>query len=313
MYIVGFDGGGTKTHCLIGDTEGNILSKGIGGPANYQTAGKDRAKESLIQSFEDALSKTEIDKSHIVHFSFGLAGADEEEDFVHIKDMIKDLVGSIDYEIYHDSWIGLRSASIDNVGVVAICGTGTGYSGRRRDGRSIQLRNLSYELGNKGGGDELSRDALHHAFRSEEGTGPYTLLEEELPLLFKAGNMDQVGNYIRKVDYSIPESIEKSIPPLINELANCGDRVCQNMLIEMGRTLGRYSASVIKKLELEEEDEIPLILIGSLYKGSSQLLINAMKLELSMVCSNVKLIRPVVEPVYGAYYLGLDRINKKEG
>ena len=38
-YYFGVDGGGTKTHCYIGNEEGEMISEGFGGRANYQTCG----------------------------------------------------------------------------------------------------------------------------------------------------------------------------------------------------------------------------------------------------------------------------------
>jgi N-acetylglucosamine kinase-like BadF-type ATPase len=33
-YILGFDGGGTKTECLLADAEGNVLARATTGPSN---------------------------------------------------------------------------------------------------------------------------------------------------------------------------------------------------------------------------------------------------------------------------------------
>ena len=39
--IIAIDAGGTKTDCVIGTTEGEILAKLVSGPANYQLVGAD--------------------------------------------------------------------------------------------------------------------------------------------------------------------------------------------------------------------------------------------------------------------------------
>ena len=33
-YCLGFDGGGTKTHCVLIDGDGNVIGEGRGGPSN---------------------------------------------------------------------------------------------------------------------------------------------------------------------------------------------------------------------------------------------------------------------------------------
>ncbi|BDU51585.1 BadF/BadG/BcrA/BcrD ATPase family protein [Haliovirga abyssi] len=308
MYIAGFDGGGTKTHCIIGDENGNILATGNGGPANYQTAGVKRAKKSIEEALEEALLEIGISKNDIDLYMFGLAGADQEQDFEIIHKFIKEIVGDKKYKIYHDSWIGLRSGSEDYSGIVAICGTGSGFSGRRKDGKEIILRNLDYQLGNSGGGNELAEKAIHFAFRSEEGTFDKTELENVIPKLFSVKDMEEVAEIIRNEDIS--EKVLKKIPIEVFKLANRGDRISQELLISMGETLGRYSASIIKKLE-QENEEINIILIGSIYKGESPLLIDSMKQSVRRFVPKAKLIRPDKDPVYGAYFLGVDIINKK--
>jgi N-acetylglucosamine kinase-like BadF-type ATPase len=310
VYIAGIDGGGTKTHCIIGDEKGNIISFGNGGPANYHSVGIERSRNSLKDAINEALLNSNLTIDDIDLFVFGLSGADQEDDFIVINKFIKEIIGEKKYKLYHDSWIGLRSGSEDYTGIAAICGTGTGFSGRRKDGKEVVLRNLDYRLGNKGGGDELAIEALHFAFRSEEGTFYKTELENVIPKLFSVKTMEDVSKIIK--NNAVPEEILKKIPIEVFRLANEGDTISQELLIDLGETLGRFSTSVIKKLEMENED-VKVILIGSIYKGDSPLLLDAMRQTIHKVAKNVELILPDKPPVYGAYYLGIDLLSKSGG
>ncbi len=55
--FAGFDGGGTKTLCVLADENGNILGIGKGGPSNYLFCGKELAAQSVRDSIEQAFSK----------------------------------------------------------------------------------------------------------------------------------------------------------------------------------------------------------------------------------------------------------------
>ncbi|MBQ9832605.1 MAG: hypothetical protein IJO48_02625 [Clostridia bacterium] len=55
--FAGFDGGGTKTLCVLADENGNILGVGKGGPSNYLFCGKELAAQSVRDSIEQAFSK----------------------------------------------------------------------------------------------------------------------------------------------------------------------------------------------------------------------------------------------------------------
>ena len=59
-YFAGIDGGATKTQCLIGDEEGNILVSGFAGSANYQVVGQEGTKASLEAAFHQALSEAKL-------------------------------------------------------------------------------------------------------------------------------------------------------------------------------------------------------------------------------------------------------------
>lgn len=307
MYVAAFDGGGTKTHCLIGDLNGNILGKGEAGPANYQTAGKKRSKESLELALNAALSNASIGKDKLIYYSFGLAGADDEYDIKNIKSFVNEITNETPYSIHHDSFIGLRSVSDENFGVVAICGTGAGFSGRDKKANEIQLRNQSYEIGNFGGGTDLSNEAMHYAFRSDEGSCKQSLLSIEIPKIFGVENLDRVSEIIRDNDYVVPEDKAKLIPPLLFELAKKGDDLSIDILNNMGTELGNYVLAVINKLDLDKKDELPIVLIGSIYKGDDKYLLDHMKKRIFDEVNNPKFIKPDLPPVYGAYYLALDK------
>ena len=46
-YILGVDGGGTKTLALLGDLDGNVLGRGVSGPSNTNAVGFDAACSAL--------------------------------------------------------------------------------------------------------------------------------------------------------------------------------------------------------------------------------------------------------------------------
>lgn len=52
--FAGFDGGGTKTLCVLADDGGNILGVGRGGPSNYLFCGKELAAQSVRDSIKEA-------------------------------------------------------------------------------------------------------------------------------------------------------------------------------------------------------------------------------------------------------------------
>ena len=80
-YVLGFDGGATKTCCVLGDTEGNILEILEAGPSNYQNIGIDVTTNTLETLYRTALDNHKLKAADISFAFLGLAGADLPSDF----------------------------------------------------------------------------------------------------------------------------------------------------------------------------------------------------------------------------------------
>ena len=306
-YIAGIDGGATKTHCVIGDTKGNILAEGFASGSNYQICGKEAAKAAIACALKEATSKLEISVSDIRYTVLGLAGMDIPVDY----EVLNAICGSIftkgTYKILNDTWIGLRAGIPENIGVVTNCGTGPACAGRNSCGEEVILRNLNYEAGNIGGGADIISMALHYAFRSEEGTGEKTALEHELPKLFGFRTMDDLVEPVRSMNAEPKDVYE--IPILVCRLANEGDRVCQNILIYLGHEMGDIAGGVIKRLKMERET-FKVTLVGGVFQTDSPLLADEYTTTVHRAAPFAQISIAGEKPAMGAYYLALGEFNK---
>ncbi len=308
MYVVGFDGGATKTRCVVGDLRGNILADSLGGPSNHQGCGPEETRRVIQSLFEDTLSKASLKKSDLSYVFLGLAGADLPADFELLYGLLGPVFEGIPFKIVNDAWIIMRSGTTSPWGAVCICGTGSNSAAAHPDGTQAILRSLGYTLGNYGGGSDIAHEALHHAFRADEKTGPETMLEQELPKLFRASDMDDlVTRFYPETDPNVYH-VMKKVPPLVFELASKGDRVCQDILIHMGDVLGEMTAGVIKRVNIQDM-EVPVVIGGSVFHGSNPLLIDAFTLAIHRTAPRAHIIVPVLPPVAGAYLYGLDAIK----
>jgi N-acetylglucosamine kinase-like BadF-type ATPase len=304
VYLAGVDGGATKTHCVISDEQGNILSEGFSGGSNYQVIGEEAAKQALRSALEEALQKTGIAFHDLELTVLGLAGADLEPDFEVLNKICLDLFGHQRFKILNDTWIGMKSAEPEFWGVTANCGTGGSYAGRTKDGREVILRNLSYELGNRGGGLDITVEALHYAFRSEEGTGSKTRLEAEIPPLFGFKNLSEMVKPL--IGGKIDHDGIRQLPKLVFKLASEGDTVCQNILTELGQVMGEIAGGIAKRLDLTLI-EFPMILMGSVFLDRScPLLVDEFTTTIHKTAPYAKIKITNQRPVLGALQLALE-------
>lgn len=309
MYVLGVDVGGSKTECALSDENGRILAKGFGGPGNHQVCGIETASLSMETAVSEALQSAGLPRQDITYAVFGISGADGPKDFEVLHPAVKRIMGGTKYKIVNDAWLGLRAGTEDNVGVVSICGTGAGHVGRNRKGEELALRNLYYETGNLGGGGDLYRRALHYAFRSQEGTWEKTRLEEVMPSIFGAEDLDQVCDIL--MYGKITKEQKYQIPIAVFSLAGQGDAVCKSLISQMGYEEGKYAAAIIRRLGMCGE-AVPTVLIGSLFRTKEPILVDAYLKAVRETAPGAFAVIPDVAPVMGAVGLAIDYVSGGE-
>ena len=198
-FILGVDGGATKTLAVVGDDTGRILGAGLGGPTNYQIIGIEPAMSNLNSAVRGALSYAGISMDKVDCAVFGLAGADFPVDFRNLTAGIQKLYPGLKFEIVNDTWVGFRSGTEEDYGGVVIAGTGANFAAAAPDGRKVTGRGMGYEWGGEGGAGYLIRSALHYAFRSNDGTGPKSRLEQVVLSLLDFPSYDDLSLYMCEV------------------------------------------------------------------------------------------------------------------
>lgn len=111
-YVLGVDGGGTKTKAVIADEEGHVHGLGIGGPSNYDDVGMEKAKVGIAEAL-------------------WMAGVVSEKDRAVIHAIARELSLAADgnIDIDHDCRIALAGGLSGRPGIVLIAGTGSSCYG----------------------------------------------------------------------------------------------------------------------------------------------------------------------------------------
>lgn len=308
-FILGVDGGATKTMAIIGDHTGLILGAGLTGPTNYQLTGLDVAMNNLDDAVRMAASQAGIDVGQISFGVFGLAGADFPVDFQNLTGGIKRLYPAMKFEITNDTWVGFRSGTDQDYGGVVISGTGANYAAAAPDGRKVTGRGMGYEWGGEGGAGSLIRTAMHFAFRSNDGTGPKTALEEVVLSTLDFPSYDDLSLYMYEVHGKFSRIYMKAatIVPAIFELASSGDPVCADILIESGKAMGEIIGGMIKTLGSWQVPQ-DIVMVGSVFtKGANPLLVDSFTMSCHRFVPFARFKMPELEPAGGAYIMGLER------
>lgn len=308
IYIAGIDGGASKTHCMIGDADGNVLAEGFSAGSNHQAVGLEKAGEAIQSALAEASGKLGVKERDIRFTVLGLAGADLEPDFAALNEVCGRILPPGSYQVINDTWIGLRAGIPENWGIVTNCGTGGSCAGRNKDGEEVRLRNLSFELGNFGGGVDIAKMALHHAFRSEEKSGSTTALEQEIPKVAGVNSLDELISNVLSMNFD-PE-VFYAVPILVGELACLGDKVSQDILIKVGHEMGEIAGGVARRLHMEDQ-RFKVTLVGSVFKSECPVLIDEYTTTLHRAAPYAQIGLASQPSAMGAFSLACEAYRRK--
>ena len=302
-YVLGIDGGGSKTDLLLCREDGKCCAgKAVGG-SNHQLVGMEKARNTLLEGMETLLQEQAVEKRQLVSVCLGLSGADLPEDIRALESALAPWFGVIPFQVLNDVWLPLATAAPTGAGAVSICGTGHNTAVRGADGRRYQIAALNYALGNWGGGNMMTRQAMHAAIRDAEHTGDETALTNELPAAYGFRSMLEVQRHFYLTQERDLFSV--NVPEIVSRLARDGDAVCARLLENDGRIQAEMTAGLLRHAGLLDA-RLPVVLAGSLYlRDVSGLLPEAYRAELMKHCPGAEIMMPDRPPVTGAALLAL--------
>ena len=146
-YYLGFDGGGTKTECVLTDRSGRILAQSVAGPSNPLRIGFAAACNSLTAAADHVLSAAKIDAGQITAVCAGLAGAGRKHV---VKRVMGFLVETFPRAVVHvttDMEVALEAAAGPHEGLILIAGTGSSAFGRNAAGKTMRAGGYGPWLG----------------------------------------------------------------------------------------------------------------------------------------------------------------------
>jgi N-acetylglucosamine kinase-like BadF-type ATPase len=305
-YIMGIDGGGSKTFAVLTDERGRLLGRGVSGGGNHQGPGIDQALANIRDSADQALEQAGLTHAEIDFVQFGLAGADRDKDFNILRPALATLPFR-KWDLVCDTMEGLRAGSPENIGVVLVCGSGTNAAGRNRDGVTVQTGGFGYLFGDRTGGEALSRETFSSAVRSWDLREIPSVLTDKVPAFLGLSSMAEVYDHFLDDDiYQVPYDLTI----VLHEAADEGDELAIRLLRQAGTELGLAANSVIRKLGGMKGDTVPVVLVGSVVQeGRNPHLLKALRDTVSLQTESFEIVIPHMAPVFGSVMLAMDHLQ----
>ncbi len=269
-YILGVDGGGTKTVIRITDLGGSVVAEKIAGPSNYKKTGIYTAAENLAKGIFETLQEINEEPCGAIFKSscFGLAGLDSKKDEKICREMILNssvapLLDKKKTLICNDSRIGLAAGTDKKNGIMIICGTGSNCFGISEDGREAKADGWDFILGDECSGYEVGLMALRAVMRSYDKRGKETILGQHI---LKKLNLEDIEDLIEwaYADTFFCEKIA-ALAQLVCDCANLGDNVSLKILANAANEAFNTIRTVAEQLGFKSKD-FDIVFVGSLFK-----------------------------------------------
>jgi len=309
-YVLGVDGGGTKTLARITDIKGNTVSESLAGSGNFKSVGKETAIKNIEKVVTESIEKiSSLEGFSFSNACFGLSGLDSPKDEKTYLDLINAsrIPQFLKKEILicNDSKIGLLAGSDEKNAIMIICGTGSNCYGINEHGEEAKANGWDYILGDEGSGFSIGLKALRSVMRHYDGRGSSTLLSDNL---LKELELDDIPELIEWT-YQEPFGVDRfaALARIVCRTAAEGDKRCKDILSEEAHEASLTVGTVVKKLGLEKK-KFDLVLVGSVFrceKFFKDVFEKKLKDRFDEVC-----FKPLTEkPVKGAIKLALNNSN----
>ncbi|MBN2046929.1 MAG: hypothetical protein JW750_03710 [Anaerolineaceae bacterium] len=297
-YILGIDQGGSKTHALISDLEGNLLGFGTAHGSCHAVNGMEHAMNAVREASDRAIETAGISPSSIRHLYAGMTGADWDYELILLQEQLRALQFTRQVSVSNDAIIALRGGSDSPYGVILIAGSGGNCAVRSPNGQEF-IYGYFHDPALQGG-NALGKQMLNAVFRAHTFRGQPTLLTE---LILAQTGFDSVTAlcewYFRKQPALL------GLAPLLFKAASLNDPTANMILDTFASGYAEEAVGALRHFDMLSLN-VAVVLSGSIFKAQGG---NLPRRILNLICKDAPgahLIQARYEPVVGAVLLGLE-------
>ncbi|MFP3950884.1 MAG: BadF/BadG/BcrA/BcrD ATPase family protein [Candidatus Bathyarchaeia archaeon] len=299
FFVLGLDGGGTETRCIIVHSSGRVIARGVGGPSNPITEGMRGAVKSIIEAVDGATKVSSLDRFRAS--TLGVAGTDRSSMRRQMAELLPEELGEI--SIVSDAESALAGATSCRPGVIAISGTGSIAYGINSEGRRARAGGWGWIVGDEGSGYSIGREAIRASLKAIDGRGRETGLVDRICKELELGGIEEIIEWV----YSERRPHEiAALAPLVAEEASKGDEAGRKILRNAGSEMGEAVLAVTRRLNFEGRFNVAVN--GGVFKMGG-LFREAFMIRVRNGAPECLFISPRFKPDLGSALLALQRLG----
>jgi N-acetylglucosamine kinase-like BadF-type ATPase len=310
-YVIGLDGGGTKTTTLLADLKGTIVAETHGGPSNFQIIGVEEAARNILDLVETCCHTVGCNNSEIGSVVAGLTGAGRTADQHRIVEGIQNAAQKRgmylrDLSIESDARIALEGAFLGEQGIVLIGGTGSIVFAKNAKGRINRAGGWGRLIGDEGSGYQIGREAFRSVARMLDGRGRKTRLAKMFGTAFGLKAHEDIIRAVYREEFDLAAAA-----PLVFRAAQQKDPVAIEILDLAACELIEALRAVLKgmgKIRRGIRAKMPLVLMGGLLE-SENVYSKKVKALIRKKLPGISMEKPIAPPVQGAVLMAIARVK----
>ncbi len=294
-YILGIDGGATKTLAAVLDLQDGALHLGHAGPSNEDAVGTRLAVKAILDATDQALAGACIAHAQLASAVVAVAGTDTASIDRHLHEtradhwiVVNDVVGA---------WATATGAQ---PGVGAISGTGSNVFGVGPDGRTWRAGGWGHLLGDEGSGYWLGAQSIVAALHDRDSSGPPTALSGAALEFFRSPSIEALAASVYTTPLTKGEVAAFAVET--SRLAYEGDVVASELFARAAGLLGEQIRAVITNTGLA--GDFPVGLIGSAYRAG-EVFVTPLMDAIHAVAPEARVFPVETAPVGGSLLLGM--------
>ena len=246
-YVLGFDGGGTKTECVVMDSSDHVIARTFAGPSNPTRIGIEPAVRAVEEAANLALREASIKREALRAIGAGLAGTANPEMRRRTYAAMQSAFPGIPLTLLTDIEASLAAAGEGPV-IVILAGTGSFAIGRNAAGETHRAGGYGPASSDHGSAFDVGRRAI--ATIEKAGT------ERDAPATLAAQIVAQLGyaewSEVQRRAATVPDDVFPRIFPVIAMAADAGDPAMREILLDAVRALTALAVEAADNLRLRE-------------------------------------------------------------
>ena len=300
-FVIGMDGGGTKTRVCVMNQNRQVVDTVLGGSMNINSLGRKGVMGNMAAIF-DELKARGADWRHLKGLCIGAAGVSNPLTRETLLASVQDAGIQVPPIIFGDHQAALYGAHGQGRGMILIAGTGSICYGMDGKGGEARTGGWGHLIDDEGSGYALGREVLSAVVQAEDGRIAPTCMRKAVFELLEIETIQELIQFVYSPDTGKKEIA--ALAPIVMLGLEAGEEAAYAIIDKAANKLAEMVFPVAEKLQMEDGE---LAFCGSVIT-KNDVLIKKLKHKIGVKYPGLQCIQPEQDAAYGAALRSLEDI-----